>query len=92
MIYAVVSAILMLSYGTWQVNITHKYVWFLFWVAGFSLVLLVPQSDLRTENDIRFVMINFTVFVLFILHGINFSNKIGEKAVYFTVASIWQMK
>ena len=92
MIYAIVLFLLVVSYGNWIKFITHKYVKLMFWVSGFTLAILVPQSDFRAESNIRFVIINLTVLVLLILHGQHFSTKFAEKAVFFTVTMVWQTK
>jgi len=89
MIYAIVEVILLLSYGIWRVKINQKYEWFLFQITGYAIALLVPQPEFKSESNIRFIMINFTVFVLLILHGINFSFKYVERAVLLTVTTCW---
>ena len=89
MIYAIVEVVLLLSYGVWRVMINQKYEWFLFQITGYAMALLVPQPEFKSESNIRFIMINFTVFVLLILHGINFSFKCIERAVLGTVTTFW---
>lgn len=89
MIYAIVEVVLLLSYGIWRVKINQKYEWFLFQITGYAMALLVPQPEFKSESNIRFIMINFTVFVLLILHAINFSFKYAERAVLLTVTTCW---
>jgi hypothetical protein len=91
-IYAAVLLSLILTFALWVWKQQSKYVRLLFWIGGFSLAVLVPQAELKTDDTVRFICINFAVFSLLILYSANFSTYFGERAVLLTMTTIWQLR